>query len=79
MLILLTRAWTWSAVFRSETVGMYESALGIFQDVLEILDWGREQFSHIPEDSRGYIFKRTFIRTVKISYLDTLRQVSLFS
>lgn len=53
----------------------FNASLGFFDNVLEVLEWGRRFWPDEPKENRGAVFQKTFLRGVRCLRLETLVKV----
>ncbi|KAF7307345.1 TPR-REGION domain-containing protein [Mycena indigotica] len=70
-LAMTIRAWIWRAFLESK-MGMGTSADEFYKRVIEIIDWGRSTYAHVPKEERGAIFEATIVRSVRSLRLSNL-------
>lgn len=55
--------------------GNSAEALQYYDQVIEVLEWGRQVWRHEPKDNRGAVFEATFLRGVKALRMDCYMKV----
>lgn len=56
----------------------YITAIELFREAVEILQWGRQKWKDVPSKEKGTMFEPTYIRAVKRIYMTTLIEVFKF-
>ncbi|KIJ67014.1 hypothetical protein HYDPIDRAFT_26424 [Hydnomerulius pinastri MD-312] len=77
LLIAGGSGWILRAVFDTNLRGAPHVSVELYKRVLELLDWGRQVWKNVSKDNRGAIFESTFVRGVRVLYLDTLMEAYL--
>jgi hypothetical protein len=63
--------------FMCASTHQHVTAVELYHRAVEILEWGRQMWSNVPQHTRGPIFDLTYIRAVKRFYMTSIMQVSL--
>lgn len=66
------RMWIMHSLFSRYLQNNFISAVEFIGNALEILDWGRAKWKDVALPDKGIIFQRSFIRSVRCLYLETL-------
>lgn len=53
----------------------FVTAIEMYRQAVEILQWGREKWKDVSSEERGSMFELTYIRGVKRMYMTTLVEV----
>jgi hypothetical protein len=56
-------------------VQQYVTAIELYRQSVEILEWGRLKWHDVPSKDRGSMFELTYIRAVKRMYITALIEV----
>lgn len=62
----------------STHVQQYVTAIELYRQAVEILEWGRQKWNDVPSDDRGSMFDLTYIRAIKRMYITALIEVRKF-
>ncbi|KAI9574036.1 hypothetical protein HD554DRAFT_583804 [Boletus coccyginus] len=73
-LSVVVRAWIMRAIFDNQLKNAPHVAVERLKQILELLHWGRQVWRDVSKDDRGVIFQDTFVRGVKVIYLDALME-----
>ncbi|KAF8332610.1 uncharacterized protein EI90DRAFT_3122362 [Cantharellus anzutake] len=65
------RVWILNAHI-SQGLAQYGQAVGLYKRALAVLDWGRKEWADANRKERGAIFDSTFVRGVRVLYVQTL-------
>lgn len=56
--------------------GHFTYAFEMYNNALELIEWGRKKWPNVPDSDKGVIFKKTFIRAIKRLHLGLMHAVS---
>ncbi|KIJ67012.1 hypothetical protein HYDPIDRAFT_26421 [Hydnomerulius pinastri MD-312] len=59
---MTVRAWIMHALFDTNLRRAHHVAVEFLKHSLEVMDWGRRCWKNVPDEDRGVIFDRTFVR-----------------
>src|SRR5260370_1105933 len=62
--------------FMCASTKQHVTAVELYRRAVEILEWGRQMWKNVPQQTRGPIFDLTYIRAVKRFYMTALMEVS---
>ncbi|KAF9011149.1 hypothetical protein BDQ17DRAFT_1345591 [Cyathus striatus] len=65
------RGWIMTGFLKCSS-GTFPSGMQLYQNAVELLEWGRQHWKDVSTDDRGVIFEKTFIRGVKRLYLSAM-------
>ncbi|KIM88730.1 hypothetical protein PILCRDRAFT_237508 [Piloderma croceum F 1598] len=60
--------------FMCASTHQHVTAVELYHRAVEILEWGRQMWSNVPQHTRGPIFDLTYIRAVKRFYMTSIMQ-----
>src|SRR5882762_2283476 len=64
--------------FWCASTNQYVTAVELYRQALEILEWGRQDWKDVTSNDRGTIFEITYVRGVKRFYMTALMEVGKF-
>ncbi|KAF8843782.1 hypothetical protein BDN67DRAFT_896356 [Paxillus ammoniavirescens] len=73
-LAVTVRAWIMRTVIDCNR-GAPHVAIELAKQTLDLLHWGRQVWKNVSKDDRGAIFEDTFVRGVRVIYLEALMQM----
>ena len=59
------RAWFLRAYFADRSGQSKDVAMQYYNAIVDVLEWGLQEWKDVPNADRGYVFQKTFVRAVK--------------